>query len=233
METTAEVAAWYEALPPTERAQALDTGLAVLARGADNPVRLRDLSLPDAYVEAFGEYTVLAVAHARADERLGELEREEEQLRIQLARLRASNRGTPPAPAGTPADLTAGPGPSAPSRLRVTTRKVQVQLSPHQQEVLRRLAGATEPAAGETETLLNQALAYACATSVVAGANAHSDGLHRLVVRLRGRSAALNYELWAREYDSRVVQLHINALRAEIAFFSGAGTRWSGPPRAV
>ncbi|MEW6398805.1 MAG: hypothetical protein AB1503_06530 [Bacillota bacterium] len=239
VETTEEVAAWYETLPSAQRAQALDVGLGVLARGHDGPVRLQDLSLAEAYVEAFGEYTLLAVSHARADSKLGELEQEENRLHARLARLRASVAGTPPsaappAPAPSPTPTTAPTQatpatPSPPSRLRVPTRKVDVCLSPGQVALLESLTGETRADPGETGRLLAQALAYGCAASVVSGLDGYSEGLARLISRVRGRAAALNYELWARQYDSRVVQLHINALRAEISFFAEVSGRTARP----
>ena len=205
VETTQEVAAWYENLPATEKAAALDTGLELVQEmDRERQRQPQQLPLTTAYMLVFGEYTALARAHARADRRLRELEAEEDELRTEVDRLRGHQ------PTSTSPPLT-------PSPLLVPIGLITVSMTHHQKE---RLCLPT-PDEVEKQEVVGRALAYACAAAVVAEVQDWNQGLARLVSRLRGRCAALSYELWTKEYDIRVIQLHINAFRAEIAFFTG------------
>jgi len=73
----------------------------------------------------------------------------------------------------------------------------------------------------EVQNAATQALSVAYASHVLRECPKHDLG--RRLLHLRGRCAALRFEVWLKDHDNRVTELHINALRSELRWLQPGG----------
>lgn len=208
VEVISEIAHWYESLPAERQADVLGEGIEILCRpgacGADGG---ETPSLREEFLDCFAEYVLLAVTHSRLDQDQRKLEAEEEALRLRVEAVRNGRTGDPRPP-------------RSPSELVVPTQALGILVTGDLRE---RLNGLAQRLGVEVQNAATQALSVAYASHILREYGEH-DLAHRLL-RLRGRCAALRFEVWLKDHDNRVTELHINALRSEL--------RWLQPGEAA
>lgn len=197
VEVISEIAQWYQGLPSEQQAGVLGEGVESLCRlgredGGEAP------SLREAFLASFAEYALLAVMHGRLDQTQRKLEAEEEALRLRVELLRDGKNSDP------------GP-PRPPSELAVPTEALVIPVAADLRD---RLGALAQHLGVEVQKAATQALSVAYASHVLRECDEHD--LARRLPHLRGRCAALRFEIWLKDHDNRVTEMHINALRSEL-----------------
>ncbi len=199
VEVISEIAHWYQSLPVERQIGVLGEGIEVLCgRGACGADGGETSSFKEAFLDCFAEYALLAVMNSRLDEDQRKLEAEEEALRLRVELVRDGKTGDPRPP-------------RLPSELVVPTQALRILVTGDLHERLNALA---QNLGVEVQNAATQTASVAYASHVLRGCPKHD--LDRRLLRLRGRCAALRFEVWLKDHDNRVTEMHISALRSEL-----------------